>query len=51
MSYCHRPMDEALGRDRWKYKPCLTTDIMDLCYQRRELSHEKYTSIDSRTYS
>ncbi|KAH3796891.1 hypothetical protein DPMN_150468 [Dreissena polymorpha] len=49
MSYCHRPK-KCLG-ERRKNKPWMTTEIMDLCDNRRDLRYEKYTSqiIQKRT--
>ena len=41
--------EEVRGKERRKIKPWMTTEIIDLCYKRRELSHEKYTSKDLRS--
>ncbi|KAH3707597.1 hypothetical protein DPMN_067007 [Dreissena polymorpha] len=48
MKSCSHWPNKFLGGRR-KNNPWVTTEIMDLCYKRRELRHEKYTSLDSRT--
>ncbi|KAH3727489.1 hypothetical protein DPMN_053428 [Dreissena polymorpha] len=38
-------------KEKKKNKPRVRTEIMDLCDKRRELRHEKYTSLDSNMFA